>query len=81
MKLFSATVEASVLERAMDLPGWSHCSAGFEQRVLWYPWTAEFRKIYFHARHRREAAKQCDRLGLLVRDLDEGGKPLTAKEP
>ncbi len=74
MKLFSATIEAQCLERAIDLPGWSHAEPEFEQRVLWYPWKAQFRKIWFKAKHRREACKQIDRAGLLVRDLDEGKK-------
>jgi len=56
----------------MDLPGWSHCGPEFDKQVLWYPWTAQFRKIYFKAKHRSQAAKDCDRAGLLVRDLSEG---------
>lgn len=58
----------------MDLPGWSHCSQPFEKEVLWYPWKADFIRIYFKAKHRRQAAKDCDRCGLLVRDLTEGTK-------
>ena len=74
MKTFSATIEAQCLERAIDLPGWSHAGPEFERSVLWYPWTATFRKIYFKAKHRREACKQIDRAGLLVRDLSDGVK-------
>lgn len=72
MKTFAATIEASSLERAIDLPGWSHAGPEFERKVLWYPWTATFRVIFFRAKHRRQAIKDCDRCGLLVRDLNGG---------
>ena len=74
MKLFTGTIEARSLERAIDLPGWSHAGPEVERPVLWYPWQATFRKIYFKAKHRREACKHIDRLGIMVRDLDEGRK-------
>jgi hypothetical protein len=72
MKNFTATIQSSQLKSAIDLPGWSHCGPEFDRKVLWYPWIAQFRKIYFKAKHRREASKQVDRCGLLVRDLSEG---------
>lgn len=71
-KWFTATIQNSHLESAIGLPGWSHCGPEFDKDVLWYPWIAQFRKIYFKARNRREACKQIDRAGLLVRDLSEG---------
>lgn len=72
MKTFTATIESGQLEKAIDLPGWSHAGPEFKKAVLWYPWQGTFRKIYFRARHRTEAAKHCDRCNLLVRDLDGG---------
>jgi len=71
LKWFNATIEASQLEAAIDLPGWSHCGPEFNRTVLWYPWTAQFRRIYFKAQHRTQAAKHCDRAGLLIRDLSD----------
>lgn len=71
-KLFTATIQDTSLEKAIDLPGWSHASQPFRKRVLWYPWEADFRTIYFRAKNRREACKQLDHLNLLVRDLSEG---------
>lgn len=72
MKTFSAHIQASQLESAISLPGWSHAGPEYQRKVLWYPWTETFRKIYFKAKHRTEAAKHCDRAGLLVRDMDGG---------
>lgn len=71
---FTCTIESATLDRAIDLPHWSHAGPEFDAQVLWYPWVAKFRKIYFKARNRREACKQINRAGLLVRDLSEGRK-------
>ena len=72
MQWFEATIEANSLESAMNLPGWSHCGPPFERQVMWYPWKATFRKIYFKSKHRRQAAKDLDKVGVLGRDLSEG---------
>ena len=72
MKMFTGTIEAGSLEKAIALPGWSHAGPEFERAVSWYPFRAMFRKIHFRAKHRRQACRDCDRAGLLVRDLDGG---------
>lgn len=64
----------------MDLPGWSHCGEIGKTRVCWYPFEEYSRKIYFAARNRTIAAKQCERLQLNIRDLD-GGSNLKSLVP
>jgi hypothetical protein len=86
MKLFTATLLTQCpefsLDQAIGLPGWSHTSGQWEKiTVSWYPFENYARKIHFHASNRSQAAKQCVRAGLQIRDLDGGRKPLTTKTP
>lgn len=71
MKTFTAIMadSESNMEKAISLPGWSHCSAPFDREVLWYPWIEQSRRIYFTAKNRTDASRQCDKRDLLVRDL------------
>lgn len=76
MKLFTARLMTMDIEAAINLKGWSHCGEVEKIRVSWYPFEEYTRKIYFHALHRRDAAKQCERLCLPIRDLNDGQKPI-----
>lgn len=73
MKTFTGTIQDTEgqLERAIDLPGWSHATPPYDNACSWYPFTAQYRRIYFKAKHRTEAASQCWRRDLLIRDLVE----------
>ena len=70
-KLFKATIQNtdSQLEKAISLPGWSHASTPFDGPCGWYPWSAEFRHVYFSAPNRTQAARQCDKRDIYIRDL------------
>lgn len=73
MKNFTATIQDTEgqLAEAVELPGWSHCGPPFRSGCSWYPFVADFRKIFFQAKNRTVAAKQCGRLNLYIRDLAE----------
>ena len=61
----------SALEQAISMPGWSHADGdGWARvRVSWYPFENYARRIYFHAAHRTDAERQCQRAMLHIRDL------------
>ena len=73
MKTFTGRIQDTEgqLSQAISLPGWSHASVPFAGPCSWYPFTAQFRNIYFKAKHRTEAAKQCNKRDIYIRDLVE----------
>lgn len=56
--------------QAMDLPGYSHCGQASERHTTAYPFVEWQRTVYFKAQHRRQAAKQLNRVSS-ARDLAE----------
>ncbi len=70
--LFKVSISEQRLESAIDLPGFSHAGESVNVRVSWYPFEEQFRKVYFFAKHRRQAAKHLERFCGQARDLDEG---------
>jgi hypothetical protein len=72
MKLFQCTILASQLESAISLPGWSHAQRGERKRaVSYYPFEAPEKVVFFHAKHRTEAARHLQRHANSARDLVE----------
>jgi hypothetical protein len=69
MKLFTAWISGRQLETAMDLPGWSH---KVEERAETSAQGNRRIKIAFTAPNRRQAIKDCRRICLNARDLNDG---------
>lgn len=73
MKLFTATILDSGIESAIaGLPGWSHKGETTRRNVLYYPFDVPQVRIFFRAKHRREALKQLERCPFTApRDVSE----------
>lgn len=62
MKLFTATILDSGMESAIaGLAGWSHKGETTRRSVHHYPFDVAQTRIYFRAKHRRDAIKQLER--------------------
>lgn len=75
LKLFTATA-LGCQDEWPAIKGLDFYGPPEQIKVLWYPFQEWARKVHFWAPNRREAAKQAERGGLRIRDLNDGRNTL-----